>query len=142
MHHEFLDSCLNVFKASPITDYKDFSIDTSVKILVSLSEEVQHRAASVDIHRALNLTTGTSTSSNALQDRFGQLQEYSVKDIFNELLDLRLTQFKSFPLSSNSLVVFFHIAIAIFLDCSTFKAEILATFTCHFVTAFNLFNPK
>merc|ERR1712241_568798 len=79
-----------------ITDYKDYNTDTTVKFIISMTEE-KIRAAERDkgLHSFFKLQTTMSTTSMVLFDHLGCLKKYeTVEEILREFYDLRLKMYE------------------------------------------------
>uniref|UniRef100_T1IP94 DNA topoisomerase 2 n=1 Tax=Strigamia maritima TaxID=126957 RepID=T1IP94_STRMM len=76
---------------SIITDYKEYHTDTTVRFLVSMSEEKLRKAEDDGLHKLFKLQSTMTTTSMVLFDHNGCLKRYeSVKDILMEFFQLRL----------------------------------------------------
>lgn len=74
-----------------ITDYKEYHTDTTVRFVVSMSEDKFQKAIADGIHKTFKLQGSMSTSCMVLFDHNGVLRKYeSVEDILREFFDLRL----------------------------------------------------
>jgi len=97
-YKEMLEGLLQGTEKVPacITDYKDYNTDTTVKFIISMTEE-KIRAAERDkgLHSFFKLQTTMSTTSMVLFDHLGCLKKYeTVEEILREFYDLRLKMYE------------------------------------------------
>merc|ERR1712203_564118 len=97
-YKEMLEGLLQGTEKVPacITDYKDYNTDTTVKFIISMTEE-KIRAAERDkgLHSFFKLQTTMSTTSMVLFDHLGCLKRYeTVQEIMKEFYDLRLKMYE------------------------------------------------
>lgn len=77
-----------------ITDYKDYYTDTSVKFLISMTEDKLAEAEQSGLHKKFKLESTISTSNMVLFDSMGCLRKFdSPLDILKEFFELRLERY-------------------------------------------------
>lgn len=75
-----------------ITDYKEYHTDTTVRFLVTMTEEKMRQAESEGLHRTFKLQTSHAITSMVLYDSKGCLKTYdTVEDIMKEFFTVRLS---------------------------------------------------
>ncbi|XP_064478636.1 DNA topoisomerase 2-alpha-like [Ornithodoros turicata] len=78
-----------------ITDYKEYHTDTTVRFVVTMTEEKLSRARDEGLHKVFKLQTTLSTSCMVLFDSNGVLSSYSTPDeILREFFTTRLEAYK------------------------------------------------
>ncbi|XP_076368660.1 DNA topoisomerase 2-alpha-like isoform X2 [Tachypleus tridentatus] len=79
-------------KVSPlITDYKEYHTDTTVKFVVSLSEDKLAKIHDDGLHKVFKLQSSITTTSMVLFDHNGVLKRYDTpEDILKEFFNVRL----------------------------------------------------
>ncbi|XP_030076913.1 DNA topoisomerase 2-alpha [Microcaecilia unicolor] len=90
---QVLEPMLNGSEKTPplITDYKEYHTDTTVRFLVTMTEQKLVEAEAVGLHKVFKLQTSLTCNSMVLFDHMGCLKKYeSVQDILKEFFDLRL----------------------------------------------------
>jgi len=79
-------------KSAFIEDYKEYHTDTTVRFVVSMTEENLSKAESENLHRLFKLQTSIPITSMVLYDSVGCLKMYaSVEEILREFFTLRLS---------------------------------------------------
>ncbi|XP_043215236.1 DNA topoisomerase 2-alpha-like isoform X2 [Amphibalanus amphitrite] len=91
-YKEFLSQLLNPEKGNPmISDFKEYTTDTTVKFIVSMPEEKLIEAEEKGLHTVFKLQTSFSNTSMVLFDHMGVLRKYdNVASILREFYTLRL----------------------------------------------------
>nr|DBA22322.1 TPA: hypothetical protein GDO54_013360 [Pyxicephalus adspersus] len=90
---QVLEPMLNGTEKNPalITDYKEYHTDTTVKFIITMTEEKLVEAEAAGLHKVFKLQTPLTCNSMVLFDQTGCLRKYeSVLDILREFFDLRL----------------------------------------------------
>ncbi|XP_029428608.1 DNA topoisomerase 2-alpha [Rhinatrema bivittatum] len=90
---QVLEPMLNGNEKTPplITDYKEYHTDTTIRFLVTMTEQKLAEAEAVGLHKVFKLQTSLTCNSMVLFDHMGCLKKYeSVQDILKEFFDLRL----------------------------------------------------
>lgn len=78
--------------APMITDYKEYHTDTTVRFVVSMTEEKMQQAERDGFHKTFKLQSPHSLTSMVLYDSKGCLKTYdTVEDILKEFFTLRLS---------------------------------------------------
>ncbi|XP_019618193.1 PREDICTED: DNA topoisomerase 2-alpha-like isoform X4 [Branchiostoma belcheri] len=76
---------------SMITDYKEYHTDTTVRFVVSMTEEQLMKAEAAGLHKVFKLQSNLASTNMVLFDHNGCLRTYnSVQQILQEFFDLRL----------------------------------------------------
>ncbi|XP_078621216.1 DNA topoisomerase 2-alpha-like isoform X2 [Branchiostoma floridae x Branchiostoma japonicum] len=76
---------------SMITDYKEYHTDTTVRFVVSMTEEQLMKAEAAGLHKVFKLQSNIASTNMVLFDHNGCLRTYnSVHQILQEFFDLRL----------------------------------------------------
>lgn len=91
-----LEPMLNGTEKVPpiITDYKDYYTDTTVKFVLSLTEDKLAEAEQAGLHKKFKLEAAINTSNMVLFDALGCLRKYeSPLDILKEFYELRLERY-------------------------------------------------
>eukprot|EP00058_Branchiostoma_floridae_P013136 XP_002598624.1 hypothetical protein BRAFLDRAFT_67020 [Branchiostoma floridae] len=79
---------------SMITDYKEYHTDTTVRFVVSMTEEQLMKAEAAGLHKVFKLQSNIASTNMVLFDHNGCLRTYnSVHQILQEFFDLRLQWF-------------------------------------------------
>lgn len=74
-----------------INDYKEYHTDTTVRFVVTMSDDKFQKALGDGVHKTFKLQSSMSTSCMVLFDHNGVLRRYdSVEEILREFFDLRL----------------------------------------------------
>lgn len=90
---QVLEPMLNGSEKTPafITDYKEYHTDTTVKFVVTLSEDNLHKSMHTGLHKMFKIQSSLSTTSMVLFDHNGCLRRYETpEDIFREFFPVRL----------------------------------------------------
>nr|XP_033774214.1 DNA topoisomerase 2-alpha isoform X2 [Geotrypetes seraphini] len=90
---QVLEPMLNGSEKTPplITDYNEYHTDTTVRFLVTMTEQKLAEAEAVGLHKVFKLQSSLTCNSMVLFDHMGCLKKYeSVLDIMKEFFDLRL----------------------------------------------------
>ncbi|KAK8401478.1 hypothetical protein O3P69_001004 [Scylla paramamosain] len=78
-----------------ITDYKEYHTDTTVRFVVSMTEDKFQKALADGMHKVFKLQGSLTTSSMVLFDHNGVLRKYETVDqILREFFDLRLQYYE------------------------------------------------
>ena len=88
-----LEPLLNGTEKNPsfITDYKEYHTDTTVKFIVTLSEDNLQKSLDSGIHKTFKIQSSLSTTSMVLFDHNGCLKRYETpEDIVREFYPVRL----------------------------------------------------
>ncbi|KAF7488976.1 DNA topoisomerase 2-beta [Sarcoptes scabiei] len=88
-----LEPMLNGTEKVPafITDYKEYHTDSTVKFVITLSEENLNKALSQGLHKTFKIQTSLSTTSMVLFDHNGCLKRYETpEEILQEFYPVRL----------------------------------------------------
>ncbi|KAG8228870.1 hypothetical protein J437_LFUL007607 [Ladona fulva] len=73
------------------TDYKEYNTDTSVRFVVSMSEEKLAKAEEEGLHKMFKLQTQLSSTSMVCFDHMGCLRKFdTVQEILKQFYDIRL----------------------------------------------------
>ncbi|KAM6451890.1 DNA topoisomerase 2-alpha isoform 1-T2 [Liasis olivaceus] len=76
---------------SLITDYKEYHTDTTVKFIITMSEQKLVEAEAAGIHKVFKLQTPLSCNNMVLFDHVGCLKKYeTAEDILREFYEVRL----------------------------------------------------
>ncbi|XP_026548786.1 DNA topoisomerase 2-alpha-like, partial [Notechis scutatus] len=76
---------------SLITDYKEYHTDTTVKFIITMSEQKLVEAEAIGLHKVFKLQSPLSCSNMVLFDHAGCLKKYeTAEDILDEFYQVRL----------------------------------------------------
>lgn len=90
---QVLEPMLNGNEKTPafISDYKEYHTDTTVKFVVTLSEDNLNKSMHSGLHKMFKIQSSLSTTSMVLFDHNGCLRRYETpEDIFREFFPVRL----------------------------------------------------
>uniref|UniRef100_A0A4W3HJG9 DNA topoisomerase 2 n=1 Tax=Callorhinchus milii TaxID=7868 RepID=A0A4W3HJG9_CALMI len=88
-----LEAMVNGTEKTPalISDYREYHTDTTVRFLVTMTEEKLAEAEAAGLHKVFRLNTPLTCNSMVLFDHAGCLKKYdNVQDILKEFFELRL----------------------------------------------------
>ncbi|XP_077481535.1 DNA topoisomerase 2-alpha [Stigmatopora argus] len=88
-----LEPMLNATEKVPalITDYKEYHTDTTVRFVITMTEEKLRESEAVGLHKVFKLQHSLTCNSMVLFDHVGALKKYeSVQDILKAFYELRL----------------------------------------------------
>uniref|UniRef100_UPI00398EFC1C DNA topoisomerase 2-alpha n=1 Tax=Pristiophorus japonicus TaxID=55135 RepID=UPI00398EFC1C len=89
---QVLEPMLNGTEKTPalITDYKEYHTDTTVRFIVTMTEQKLAEAEAAGLHKVFRLNVPLTCNSMVLFDHVGSLKKYeSVQEILKEFFDLR-----------------------------------------------------
>ncbi|XP_072343493.1 DNA topoisomerase 2-alpha [Scyliorhinus torazame] len=90
---QVLEPMLNGTEKTPslITDYKEYHTDTTVRFVVTMTEQKLVEAEAAGLHKVFKLNSPLTCNSMVLFDHTGCLKKYeNVQDILKEFFNLRL----------------------------------------------------
>ncbi|XP_002737286.1 DNA topoisomerase 2-alpha [Saccoglossus kowalevskii] len=78
-----------------ITDYKEYHTDTTVKIVVKMSDEKLLKAEEQGLHKVFKLQNTISVTNSVLFDSHGCIKKYDdIMEILKEFFELRLERYR------------------------------------------------
>ncbi|XP_013929424.1 PREDICTED: DNA topoisomerase 2-alpha [Thamnophis sirtalis] len=90
---QVLEPMLNGTEKTPslITDYKEYHTDTTVKFIITMSEQKLVESETIGLHKVFKLQTPLSCSNMVLFDHVGCLKKYeTAEEILDEFYQVRL----------------------------------------------------
>ncbi|XP_060705039.1 DNA topoisomerase 2-alpha [Hemiscyllium ocellatum] len=94
---QVLEPMLNGTEKTPslITGYKEYHTDTSVRFIVTMTEQKLAEAEAAGLHKVFKLNVPLTCNSMVLFDHVGCLKKYeNVQDILKEFFDLRFKYYR------------------------------------------------
>ena len=111
-YKEFLESMLPTTETPFIKDFKEYHTDTTVRFVISLSEDAMAEAEKVGLEKKFKLTDSISTSNMQLFTPDGRIKRYtSPLDVLNDFFELR----KEFYCKRKVLLLFSCLFVCLFL---------------------------